>query len=82
MMSRYLNWAVNQQFHLHCAYFSKCSFWLLEVISIKMYKEKVQRDSDSESLYLLWFQASSAPTAGGRQKDEFYLLRWDAFEND
>lgn len=29
MVKRYLNWAVNQQFHLRCAYLSKCSFWLL-----------------------------------------------------
>lgn len=50
MVSRYLNWAVNQQFHLHCTYLSKCSFWLLQAISIKIYKENMQKDSDSESL--------------------------------
>lgn len=49
-----------------------------------MYKEKVQKDSDSDSpsLSLFWFQPFSAPTAADRQKDKFYLLRWDAFEND
>lgn len=50
MVSRYLNWVVNQQFYLHCTYLSKCSFCLLQAISIKMYKENVQKDSDSESL--------------------------------
>lgn len=40
MVKRYLNRAVYQQFQLHCAYLSKCSFWLLEGFQYQNVKGK------------------------------------------
>lgn len=80
MVKRYLNWAVNQQLHLHTQ--ASAPFDCYRLLISKCKRKKCTKIPECLFLSLLWFQPFSAPTAGGRQKDEFYLLRWDVFENE